>query len=74
MYLDIFTTGGFSGLVASMTKPPSGGPRKAERPRMQVRTPKAEVRCSRPRMSTRQEEVTAGQADRKRPNMTQTME
>ena len=42
----------FSGLVASMTNPPRGGPRKAERPLMQVRTPKAEVRCSNPRIST----------------------
>ena len=49
---DSVTLAIFSGLVASMTNPPRGGPRKAERPLMQVRTPKAEVRCSRPRIST----------------------
>ena len=42
----------FWGLVASMTNPPRGGPRKADRPRIQVRTPKADVNSSRPSMST----------------------
>ncbi len=36
----------------SMTKPPSGGPRKAARPRIQVRAPNPEVNCSKPRRST----------------------
>jgi len=61
------------GPAASRTKPARGGPRKAPAPLMQVSTPKAEVRRESSSISTNMEDVTAGQAEREMPNMTQTI-
>ncbi len=76
-----------------MTKPPSGGPKKAAAPRMQVSTPNADVNSSSPNKSTWErgfqmssllrssflfqlltsmEDVTAGQAEREKPNRIET--
>ena len=46
-------------------------PKSAAQPLTKVRVPKAEVKSSRPRSSTRTGEVTATQADRKVPNRTE---
>ena len=45
---------------------------RAAKPLTKVRVPKPEVRRSRPHISTMAGEVTAHQADRKLPNMTDT--
>ena len=48
-------------------------PTRAAKPLTKVRVPKPEVRRSRPHISTMAGEVTAHQAERKEPNMTETM-
>ena len=48
-------------------------PMRAAKPLTKVRVPKPEVRRSRPHISTMAGEVTAHQADRKLPNITDTI-